>query len=256
MLTSKPADHRMDDAPTEAAAVAAAGSCLLRHGGLDRRPYPSVDTRVLAFLGKGGAGKSTTLINLAVIALREGLRVGIADADPQRSSFQWYRRRKSRDIPARYCRPDQLGDVLNLAQRAKLDWLFIDMSPDAALALEAARVADFILVMTRPTFLDLGATRTHVNLLQSGGVPYAVATNAAPPRRQGIDAPMTHDAREAIRDFTKRLWRGQITQRHVIPYSTAGGHGVVEIEKDGPAADEYRALWAVIVRQTQNIRRS
>lgn len=256
MLTSQPTDHRLRDAPLQTAGAAAAGNCRRHQDGVDRHPPPPADPRVIAFVGKGGSGKTTTAVNLACLARRQGLRVGIVDVDPQRSSFQWRRCRNTDDIPARPCSPDQLGDVLALARKVKLDPVFVDLPPDSAQALAAARVADFVLVLARPTFLDLAATRTHVNLLQSAAIPHAVLLNAAPPCRQGLEAPMVRDAREAILDFTKRLWRGQITQRHIVPYATAAGRGVIEIDRDGPAAAEYGALWSAVVRQTQIIRRS
>jgi Mrp family chromosome partitioning ATPase len=38
----------------------------------------------VAFIGKGGSGKSTTGLNVAVIARTAGFKVGVIDADPRR----------------------------------------------------------------------------------------------------------------------------------------------------------------------------
>ncbi len=48
---------------------------------------------------KGGCGKSTLATNIAVFFAREGLKVSIADYDPQRSSLDWLAQRPA-DLPA------------------------------------------------------------------------------------------------------------------------------------------------------------
>ena len=39
--------------------------------------------KTIAIAGKGGGGKTTTTYNLAIVAHRAGLKVGLVDADPQ-----------------------------------------------------------------------------------------------------------------------------------------------------------------------------
>lgn len=85
---------------------------------------------IVACVGKGGSGKSTTATNLAVIARQSGLRTAIIDADPQQSSFVWKCVRASGDIPVCRCGPDALEDAIEAARRADIDLLFIDMPPD------------------------------------------------------------------------------------------------------------------------------
>ncbi|MCA6272007.1 MAG: ParA family protein, partial [Phenylobacterium sp.] len=50
--------------------------------------------KTLAILSrKGGAGKSTLAVHLAVQAVAGGLRVALVDMDPQRSAADWWRTR-------------------------------------------------------------------------------------------------------------------------------------------------------------------
>lgn len=249
MLTSEPASLRVRDAPSQTADTAAAGNCRLHQDAVDRRPPPSADPRVIAFVGKGGGGKSTTIVNLACCARHEGWRVGIIDADPQRSIYCWNQIRKTDDIKVRACNADQIDSSVQLARRNGFDWLFIDMPHDPSQAPAAIYAADLVILPFRPSIFDSHATRAHVRFLRSVGRQYVVVINAAPPRREGIESPQVRETRDAVVLFTNRLWKGQVTQRRAIGDAAVAGCGVIETDESGPAVAEYRALWSLVVRQ-------
>jgi Mrp family chromosome partitioning ATPase len=55
---------------------------------------------------KGGSGKTTIIVNLAVAYLRAGHRVALLDTDPQGSLGRWFMARRERgaaDMNARSC---------------------------------------------------------------------------------------------------------------------------------------------------------
>ena len=197
----------------------------------------------IAFVGKGGSGKSTTLTNLAVIAAQAGYTVGIIDCDPQRSSFEWQRVRNRTDIRLCRCGESEIEQNIALARRCGIEIVLIDMPPGARHALAAARCADLVIVPTRPTLFDLRVTRSIVQLLRSTQAAYAIIINAAPPRRRDGDAPAVREAREALAPVARRVWPRQITHRLAVVYATLSGAGVAEAEPAGVAAQEYAALW-------------
>ena len=211
--------------------------------------------KIVAFVGKGGGGKSTTAANLAVTARRLKLAVGLVDADPQGSLCEWRQARGVADIPLRACRHGEMEETLRVARRAPLAWLFIDMPPELGKnTIAAVRAADLVLLPTRPMRFDIGVTRQWVEALRSIGKPFGVVINAAPPRREGMDSPMVRDSRDCLRSIGARLWRGQITHRHVVPHALIGGQGVADIEPEGAAAAEYGALWKAVVHNAQTKR--
>jgi chromosome partitioning protein len=205
--------------------------------------------KTIAIAGKGGGGKSTTTTNIAVVAYRAGLKVGLLDTDPQGSTRDWRRARGTSDIPVQSSDDTRLKEALAGAERAALDGVFIDMAPAIdAHALSIIGAADFVILPMRPTILDLGVTRKWIELLRSAAKPFGVVINGASPRRQGEDAPMVRDARSALRRIGAPLWSGQITNRVSIACSAIGGRGVAETDPIGPAAAEYAALWRGINR--------
>jgi chromosome partitioning protein len=206
--------------------------------------------KVITLIGKGGGGKSTTAINLATVAAHHHMMVGVIDADPQGSLCHWRAMRGRADIkvvPAN--NQTRLSEVLDSACKARLDLLLIDTSPElGSHTLAAARASNMVLILARPAAFDLSVTQRRVEALRSVGVQFGIVLNATPPRRDAREAPHMRDAREALRGLCDRLWRGQITRRHIIIEAANAGKGVIECEPAGPAAIEYGFLWADVER--------
>ncbi len=97
---------------------------------------------------KGGAGKTTVPLHVAVAADQAGLSVALIDMDPQATAETWAVWRKNDDHPAvAAAKAPTLIRTLEKAAKLGADLIVIDTPTLAqAEASEAMRAADLILI--------------------------------------------------------------------------------------------------------------
>lgn len=201
-------------------------------------------SRVVAVLSqKGGTGKTTLALNLAVEAERCGRGAAILDIDPQASAAAWSDLRSAPGPAVRSCAVGRLARNLGeAAERA--DWIFIDTEPHAeGAALAAARSADLVLIPCRPALFDLHAVSASIDLALLAGKPPRIVLNAVPPRG-GIAA----ETRTALAKAGYEVAEAALGQRAAFVHSLTAGASACEYEPKGKAAAEVRALFAELVR--------
>ena len=197
--------------------------------------------RVLTLIAqKGGAGKTTLAINLAVAAELSNSRAVIIDIDPQASAASWGDlRQRERPIVAAVPAA-RLDDAIATAQSHGADISIIDTAPHSeASALAAARAADLSLIPLRPGILDLRALQATSDICRLAGSRTAVVLNQVAPRGSLAD-----QAAEAIRGFGLETIPHRIGARVAFTHSLTSGLGVVEYEPRGRAAEEIQKIHA------------
>jgi chromosome partitioning protein len=223
-------------------------------GGVKRETGPGeADHRVggvktLAVLSrKGGTGKTTVSVHLAVAAWRSGLGVLLADCDRQGSAGEWRRERKTSGPVVFSAKSAALFATQQAADRAGRDLMIIDTSPTASEELaDAVRCADFCLMVLRPSFLDVRAIRETAELVARFGKSGAFVINQAPPRRSGKEMACVGDTVRQLTALGRPVM--PIGLRSRIAYQQAIGEGqtVLETAPSSSAAQEIGGLWKAV----------
>src|ERR1039457_2776859 len=197
---------------------------------------------VLAIIGqKGGNGKTTTALGIAVEAVSAGRSVAVIDLDPQTTAANWSDRRGQEAPAVVSCQVSRLAQVLDAAAKGGADLAIIDTpgkSTDALIA--AAKAADFVLIPIQPQLYDIETLASLKDILTlAGNPPAAVFVNRAP--TQGKRHTETQEA-AAAQGFT--VCPVVVFAR--AAHGDAGNIGQVatEYEPDSKAAQEMAELYA------------
>ena len=191
---------------------------------------------------KGGTGKTTLALGLAVAAFRAGKVVAVIDLDPQASAANW-KDRRSDDSPAVVsAQSSRLKQTLATAEEIGAEVVIIDTAGrNDDSALNAARHADLVLIPTRTNIVELEALPSAADILRLAGNPPAfVVLNGIHPTasRQAVDA------RELVqKNFGLDCAPVFLCHRAAYADAMTTGSTPQELDQDGKAAAELEALF-------------
>jgi chromosome partitioning protein len=200
---------------------------------------------------KGGTGKTTVALGLAVAAFKSGKVTAVIDLDPQASAANW-RDRRTGDGPAVVsAQSSRLKQSLAAAEELGAEVVIIDTagrSDDST--LNAARHADLVLIPTRTNIIELEALPAATDILRLAGNPPALVV------LNGIHPTATRQANEA-RDLVQKnfgLTCAPIYLCHRAAYADAmtTGRTPQELDEDGKAAAELDALYRFSIEFVNN----
>lgn len=194
---------------------------------------------------KGGTGKTTVAINLAVAASLKKKNVVVIDLDPQPSASSWADSRVAENpvvISAQYAR---LDNILETAKENKTDLVLIDTAPHSeTAALAAARVSDLVLVPSRPAIFDIRSIKDTITITKLADKPTVAILNAVP--HQGS---LSDEAKQAIEGMGITVCPVQLGQRVAFVHSLTYSQAVQEYEGEGKAAAEILELYKWIAER-------
>lgn len=188
---------------------------------------------------KGGSGKTTLALHLAVAAEASGRPTVVIDLDPQASSAGWKDSRETETPVVAALPHTRLAAGLQAAQTGGASLCIIDTAPHSeGASLAAARAADLVLIPCRPGILDLRAIGMTAELVKIASKPAFCILNALPPGGTRI----IEDARAAVAVHGLKVAPVGMGQRAAYAHSLTLGLTAPEYEPPGKAAEEIAAI--------------
>lgn len=179
---------------------------------------------------KGGSGKTTLVLHLAVAAASEGLAVSVVDLDPQKSAEQWSELREAKtasEEPAIVHGTAQgLEGMLEAARKTRTDLVLIDTPPAVDKSMiYAAAAADVVIVPTRCAILDRFALRDTLDYLKRVGAMQKTAVILNAP---GKDAAARAEALAIASRYGAAMLKTALDENADLSKSLSAGLGVTE----------------------------
>jgi chromosome partitioning protein len=196
---------------------------------------------------KGGTGKSSLAVSLAVAAQDRGLKVYVIDLDPQGTAKNWYERREASAPEVATVEASRLQAALATLRGRGCEMVILDTpGVDTPATTAAMQSADLCLIPARPSIADIEATRPTVRSLSKLGRSFAFVLNQCPPGRsiRTSDAFRVLQLAGAVAGATVAIRADHVD-------ALAQGLGVTERDPEGKAAAELRDLFQWIITRLE-----
>lgn len=198
---------------------------------------------------KGGAGKSTLVLSMAVAMAEAGIPVTLVDADGQGTLTTWFQDYSASahdgHAPMTLQRVEEAGVralLMQLGARTEPGVVWVDLDGRNSAAQRAAMtVANVFLIPVRPGAADVWALGDMITLIEQ-----ALALNPALTARIVLNAmdrtQLARDVRASLRDVPIEVLGSELGYRLDFRESMGAGEGPTLYRPTEAAAHEVRAL--------------
>ena len=205
---------------------------------------------IISFVNqKGGVGKTTTAINLAIGLKKKNYNLVFIDADPQGSAIQWHaiEGNKSFEI-LHHPSPIHATDIRQLSMN--YDYVIIDAPPaigDISKAILA--VTDLAIIPLSPSALDVWSCWGTLKMIDeirplNSDIEVKLLINRKIPGTK-----IGRDSREAMKQFQMDVFNTELCQRVAFIDAMTSGVSVMQYAPHSKAAREIERICEEIIPQ-------
>lgn len=189
---------------------------------------------------KGGSGKTTMAVNLAIAFARAGKSVALMDTDPQGSAGRWFMARTGimEEPGLEFSTASAWGVTYEVRKLAEAhDIVIIDTPPKADSDLRPAlRAADLVLIPVATSHLDLWAVEVVLYLANREDKPAMIVMT-----RNRAGTRLAADVAAKAAELDAEVAVTPLANRVVYAETLGRGQAALEAPK-GPAHDEVTQL--------------
>jgi chromosome partitioning protein len=203
---------------------------------------------------KGGSGKTTLAAHIALAAHLRGLKTLVVEVDPQRSASEVLQARNASGPEFVSTSGSNLFAAQIAAVGSGMEAMVIDTAAGAVEDVgQAIVLADLVLLVVRPTLLDIAALVRTVDIVRRLGKQAVVVVNQAPVARDGVEPPAVKRALRALELMRLPIAPTILRARSVYQTALEAGRSAEE-SLDLNAAKEIADLWAFVERAAFGVR--
>lgn len=196
---------------------------------------------------KGGSSKTTLAAHLAVAAEQNNISPTVLmDMDPQSSLSSWWNVRENNMPALAVSNLKDLPEKIKSLKEAGVELLIIDTPPAITNAIyEVVKLADLVIVPTRPSPHDLRAIGSTIDIIQKVKCPFIfIITQAKPNTRLTIQTIATLSEHGTVSPII-------IHDRVDYASSMIDGKTVMETDKKGKSSQEVEKLLSFVLARFQ-----
>ncbi|MBF0518519.1 MAG: AAA family ATPase [Nitrospirae bacterium] len=197
---------------------------------------------------KGGCGKTTIALNIAINIAFENKKVILFDTDPQRSATDTMSSRSDTIIDIQFVSTDVHSKVLNFSS---YHYGVIDTPPHNDKTIRSAIIcSDIIIIPIQDSPLDIRSASTSVDLINSARQHNHNIKAYFLLNRIQSNTILSKELDKHLRKLYKGIsvLKSEVHNRVVYKQSLIYGQAVTEYEKLGPASNEINNLTKEILK--------